>query len=135
MSQAPAPASPVYWRLNTGVYRLIGIKCNDCGHITYPVKRICPECGSLNVEEYKLSRSGTVHTYCVQWAPPPGFEAPIVPIIVDMEGGGRYQGILTEVTSPDAVKIGDKVEMVFRKVMTDRGLNVYGYKFRLVEEE
>jgi hypothetical protein len=24
---------------------------------------------------------------------------------------------------------------VFRKVMTDRGLNVYGYKFRLVEEE
>jgi len=111
------------------------MKCNDCGHISYPVKKICSECGSLNVEEYKLSKRGTVHTYCVQWAPPPGFEAPIVPIIVDMDGGGRYQGLLTEVASPEAVKIGDKVEMVLRKVMTDRGLNVYGYKFRLVEEE
>jgi len=32
------------------------------------------------------------------------------------------------------VKIGTKVELVLRKVMSDRGLDIYGYKFRLVEE-
>jgi len=53
---------------------------------------------------------------------------------VDLEGGGKYQGIITEVTKPEEVKIGDKVEMVLRKIVTDRGLNIYGYKFRLVEE-
>jgi uncharacterized OB-fold protein len=131
----PAPASPVYWRFNPEVFRLIGIKCNDCGHISYPRTKICHECGSLNLEEYKLAKKGTVHTYCVNWAPPPNFEPPITPVIVDLESGGRYQGLMTETVTPEDVKVNSKVEMILRKLITDRGLNVYGYKFRLVEED
>ena len=131
----PAPASPMFWRFNAEVYRLIGMKCSDCGHITYPRRKICPNCGSQSVEEYKLSKKGTVHTYCINWAPPPGWlEPPTANVIVDMEGGGKYQGLLTEVVDPEDVKIGAKVEMVLRKVLNHRGLNVYGYKYRLVEE-
>ena len=130
----PAPASPIFWRFNPEVYRLIGIKCKDCGHVSYPRSLICHECGSQNLEEYKLSKKGTVHTFCVNWAPPPQFEPPITPVIVDLEGGGRYLGLMTEVAQPEDVKISAKVEMVLRKLMTDRGLNIYGYKFRLVEE-
>ncbi len=131
----PAPASPMFWRFNPEVYRLIGIRCKDCGHISYPRTRICHECGSLSLEEYKLSKKGTVHTFCVNWAPPPNFEPPITPVIVDLESGGRYQGLMTETSTPEDVKVGSKVEMVLRKMTTDRGLNVYGYKFRLVEEQ
>ena len=65
---------------------------------------------------------------------PPGLEPPVPIIVVDLEGGGKYQGVITEVTKAEEVKIGDKVEMVLRKVVADRGLNIYGYKFRLVEE-
>ena len=65
---------------------------------------------------------------------PPGLEPPVPIIIVDLEGGGRYQGVITEVTKPEEVKIGGKVEMVLRKVFTDRGINIYGYKFRVAEE-
>jgi uncharacterized OB-fold protein len=131
----PAPASPLFWRFNPEVFRLIGIKCRDCSHISYPRTKICHECGSLNLDEYQLSRKGTVHTYCVNWAPPPQFEPPITPVIVDLEGGGRYQGLMTETATPEDVKVGSTVEMVLRKLTTHRGLNVYGYKFRLVEEE
>jgi uncharacterized OB-fold protein len=131
---APAPASPLFWRFSPEIYRLIGTKCKDCDHITYPRRKICPICGSLNLEERKLSRKGTVQTYAINWVLPPGLEPPVPIIIVDLEGGGRYQGIITEVTKPEEVKIGGKVEMVLRKVFTDRGLNIYGYKFRLVEE-
>ena len=131
----PAPASPMFWRFNPEVFRLIGIRCKDCGHISYPRTRICHECGSLSLEEYKLSKKGTVHTFCVNWAPPPNFEPPITPVIVDLEEGGRYQGLMTETFTPEDVKVGSKVEMVLRKMTTDRGLNVYGYKFRLVEEQ
>jgi uncharacterized OB-fold protein len=131
----PAPASPLFWRFNPEVYRLIGIQCGDCGHISYPRTRICHECGSLNIEEYKSSKKGTVHTYCVNWAPPPQFEPPITPVIVDMDGGGRRGGIMTETVTPEDVKVGSRVEMVLRKMTTDRGLNVYGYKFRLAEEQ
>jgi uncharacterized OB-fold protein len=130
----PAPASPMFWRFNPEVFRLVGIKCKDCGHISYPRTSICHECGSQKLEEYKLPKAGAVHTYCVNWAPPPQFEPPITPVIVDLEGGGRYQGLMTETATPEDVKVGSKVQMVLRKMTTDRGLNIYGYKFRLVED-
>jgi len=129
----PTPASPLFWRFNAEVFRLIGIKCQDCGHISYPRTKICHECGSLNVQEYKLPKKGSIHTYCVNWTPPPQFEPPITPVVVDLEGGGKYLGLMTEVDKPEEIKIGSRVEMVLRKIMTDRGLNVYGYKFRLAE--
>ena len=74
-----------------------------------------------------------MHTFCINWTPPPNLEAPIVNVIVDLDSGGRYQGLLTEVSEPEEVDVGSRVEMVLRKIMTDRGLNIYGYKFRLVE--
>jgi hypothetical protein len=131
----PAPASPLFWRFNPEVFRLIGIKCTDCGHISYPRTKICHECGSQSLEEFKSSKKGTVHTYCVNWAPPPQFEPPITPVVVDMDGGGRRLGLMTETATPEDVKVDSKVEMVLRKLTTDRGLNVYGYKFRQVEEQ
>jgi uncharacterized OB-fold protein len=94
---------------------------------------MCPACGSAKVKEHQLPKTGTVHTFCINWTPPPGLEPPIVNVIVDLDGGGRYQGLITEVANPEEVKIGTRVEMVLRKVMTDRGLDIYGYKFRLVE--
>ena len=130
----PAPASPLFWRLNAQVYRLIGSKCSDCGHITIPKTKICHMCGSFNQKDYQLPKTGKVHTFCINYTPPPGLEAPIVNVIVDLDGGGRYLGLITEVANPEQVKIGTKVEMVFRKVMTDMGLDIYGYKFRLAEE-
>ncbi|MCX5998384.1 MAG: zinc ribbon domain-containing protein [Chloroflexi bacterium] len=96
MGQQPAPASPMFWRFKPEVFRLIGMKCPDCGHITYPRSKICPECGSFKVKEYQLPKTGKVHTFCINWTPPPGLEAPIVNIIVDLDGGGKYMGLITE---------------------------------------
>jgi len=56
-----------------------------------------------------------------------------VNVIVDLDGGGRYQGLLTETSKHEEIDVGSRVEMVLRKIMTDRGLNIYGYKFRLAE--
>ncbi len=130
----PAPPSPVHWRLNPEVYRLIGMRCKDCGHITYPRRKVCPKCGSFNTENHKLSKKGTVHTYCINYVLPPEIEPPAPIAIVDLEGGGKFQGLFTEVAKPEDVKIGAKVELVLRKILTSRGIAMYGYKVRLVEE-
>ncbi len=132
--QQPAPASPLFWRLSAGVHKLIGSKCSDCGHVTYPRTKICHTCGSFNQKDYQMPKTGKVHTFCINLTPPPGLEAPIVNVVVDLDGGGRYVGVITEVANPEQVKIGTKVEMVLRKCMSDRGLDIYGYKLRLVEE-
>jgi uncharacterized OB-fold protein len=125
----------MFWRFNADVYRLVAMKCVDCKHITYPRGKICPQCGSWNVKDYKLPKTGTVHTYTINWTPPPNLEPPIVNVIVDLDGGGRYQGLITECADSEKIKIGTRLEMVLRKTMTDRGLRIYGYKFRLVGGE
>jgi uncharacterized OB-fold protein len=53
---------------------------------------------------------------------------------VDLDGGGKYQGLIAEVKNPEDVKIGSRVELVLRRVLRDRGVDLYGYKFRLIEE-
>ena len=130
----PAPASSMFWRLQPEVYQLMGMKCSDCGYITHPRRKVCPQCGGFNIQEYKLSKKGTIHTFCINYATPPEMEAPLPIAIIDLDGGGKYQGLLADVSKPEDVKIGVKVEAVLRKLYRERGLNVYGYKFKLIEE-
>jgi uncharacterized OB-fold protein len=92
-------------------------------------------CSGFNNEEYKLSKRGTVHTYCINYVLPPEIEPPAPLAIIDLEGGGKYQSLLTEVAKPEDVKIGAKVEFVLRRILTNRGVALYGYKARLIEED
>ena len=131
----PAPPSAMHWRLHPETLRFIGSKCKDCGHITYPRRKVCPICGGFNNEEFKLSKKGTVHTYCINYVLPSDIEPPAPLAIIDLEGSGKYQSLLTEVAKPEDVKIGAKVEFVLRRILTNRGVSLYGYKARLVEED
>jgi uncharacterized OB-fold protein len=53
----------------------------------------------------------------------------VVAAVVDFEGGGRFQCELTDV-DPKAVKIGDQVEMTFRRLFTANGVHNYFWKAR-----
>jgi len=77
---------------------------------------------------------GTIYSLTRVLEPPAGFEAqaPYFLALVQLEDG---QLITTQLTDVDAdAEIGDRVEMVTRKLTTDgqRGMIVYGYKFRPV---
>jgi hydroxymethylglutaryl-CoA synthase len=54
---------------------------------------------------------------------------PVVAAIVDFDGGGRFQCEVTDV-DPDTVKIGDRVEMTFRRLYTVDGIHNYFWKAR-----
>jgi uncharacterized OB-fold protein len=49
--------------------------------------------------------------------------------VLDFEGGGRFTCELTDV-DPASVKIGDRVEMTFRRPMTAGGVHNYFWKAR-----
>ncbi|MEZ5137533.1 MAG: OB-fold domain-containing protein [Acidimicrobiales bacterium] len=51
--------------------------------------------------------------------------------IVDFDGGGRAPIELTDV-DPAAVRIGDRVEMTFRRLFTSDGIHNYFWKARPV---
>jgi uncharacterized OB-fold protein len=54
---------------------------------------------------------------------------PVVAAVIDFEGGGRFQCELTDV-DPAAVKIGDRVEMTFRRLFTANAVHNYFWKAR-----
>ena len=54
---------------------------------------------------------------------------PVVAAVIDFDGGGRFQCELTDV-DPGSVKIGDRVEMTFRRLFTADGVHNYFWKAR-----
>ncbi len=71
---------------------------------------------------------GTIATFTVDrlaYSPSP----PIVFAIVDFDGGGRFPLELTDVDA-NTVKVGDRVEMTFRKLSTADGIHNYFWKAR-----
>ncbi len=84
------------------------------------------------VKGYQSAMVGTVYSYTLLQEPPLGYEsqAPYYLALVELDDGGLVTAQLTDID--ESVQIGDRVEMVTRKLTTDgsQGMIVYGYKFR-----
>ena len=121
-----------YWRQRDRYYRLIGSRCKECGAEFFPPVYRCRKCGSEDVEDKEMPKSGKILTYTVLHEPLPGFEAqaPFFLAVVELENGGR---VLTQIVdSPEeSVKIGAKARATVRRMRVDgeSGQILYGYKF------
>jgi uncharacterized protein len=86
------------------------------------------------MERFSFAGTGEIYSYTLLQDPPEGFEgqAPYVLALVKLDEGPLITAQLTDVDNAPA--IGDRVEMVTRKLTTEgsRGMIVYGYKFRKV---
>ncbi len=86
----------------------------------------------LDQEQFTFAGTGEVYSFTTLQDPPEGFEdqAPYVLALVKLDEGPIITAQITDLDSP--VSIGDRVEMVTRKLTTEgnRGMIVYGYKFR-----
>ena len=75
---------------------------------------------------------GTIYSYTLVQEAAAEFaaQAPFYLALVALDDGALITAQLTDVDA--AVAIGDRVEMVTRKLTTDgdRGMIIYGYKFR-----
>ena len=90
-------------------------RCSDCGKLRHPPRPMCDACGSLAFDSIAASGRGTVHTFTVIHYPQfPGYEYPIVSIIVDLEEGERMASTLVECKT-EAVRIGMPVELVIHR--------------------
>jgi uncharacterized OB-fold protein len=57
----------------------------------------------------------------------------MVGAVIDFDGGGRYRGEMTDV-DPDAVEVGTRVEMTFRRLYSAEGVHNYFWKARPVTD-
>jgi len=125
---------PRHWRLKKQRYSLTGEVCPHCDAKLFPPRDICPECGQDAKTEYTFSGQGEVYSYTTIYDPPAGYEpnAPYTVALVKLVEGPIITAQLTDL-GEEAVEIGMPVEMVTRRLRSDgdeRGMLVYGYKFR-----
>lgn len=124
-----------HWRLKKQRYSLIGEVCPnpDCKEKIFPPRDICPNCGTNTKVEYQFSGKGEVFSYTTIYDAPAGYETnvPYTVALIKLVEGPMITAQLTDLGNTK-VEIGMPVEMVTRKLKEDgeRGLIVYGYKFR-----
>jgi uncharacterized OB-fold protein len=128
-----------FWRESQARYNMIGRKCGNCGKVFFPPRDICPKCRRASMgkmENIKLSGKGTVVSYSVVHEGLPAFQMqiPYTMAIIELEEGTRITGQIVDCCD-GIVKIGSKVETVFRKLGEEgkSGIIYYGYKFKLIE--
>ena len=125
-----------HWRLKKQRYALVGEVCPHCEHKIFPPRDICPDCGQEAKDLYAFSGRGEVYSLTTVYDAPAGYEeaAPYTVALIRLEEGPLVTAQLTDLNGRN-VEIGTPVEMVTRKLRNDgdeRGMLVYGYKFRPV---
>ncbi len=122
-----------HWRVKQQRYALVGEVCPSCEAKIFPPRDVCPECGDEAKTHYQFSGRGEVYSYTTLYDAPQGHEAqlPYTLALVKLEEGPLVTAQLTDLEKED-VEVGMPVEMVTRKLREDgeRGMLVYGYKFR-----
>jgi len=117
------------WREQNAVLRLVGSKCKDCGTPQYPRETVCinPECGAVDqMEDYSFSdKACRLFTYTADHL---AFseDPPALYGIVDFEEGGRYWFDITD-CQMESLKVGQPVQMTFRKKYLDEARGITGY--------
>jgi uncharacterized OB-fold protein len=123
-----------HWRLRQQRYSLVGEVCSRCESKIFPPRDICPNCGQEARDLYAFSGRGEVYSHTTIYEAPSGYDsnAPYTVALIKLDEGPMVTAQLTDL-GDTPVEIGMPVEMVTRKMRDDgdeRGVIVYGYKFR-----
>jgi len=127
----------INWRRIPERYRMEGTKCENCRKFYFPPRKVCSNCRRKGkIVPYTFPGNGKVYSYSTVFAGPIGFETstPYIIAIIKLDEGAKVLGQIVDIDEKD-IKIGDKVEMVFRKIQQydPDGVINYGFKFKKVK--
>lgn len=103
---------------------LLAHGCED-GHYTHPPHPRCPTCGAPQTDAVDLAdERGTVVTWTVSRAPPPGVRDPNPVAIVAFEIEADEVRVIGQLTTADGVGTGDAVEPVAVEELREPGAGI-----------
>ena len=124
------PSGPVMRRHEHWKYAFYGSRCENCGQGHLPPQRVCLRCKS--VDKMKTERYADepckITTYTLDHLAY-SLQPPVVFTVVDFDSGGRFACELTD-ADPTTVRIGNRLEMTFRRFYTGQGVHNYFWKAR-----
>ena len=101
-------------------HRLLIQRCRDCEDAYYYPRPFCPSCLSSSVEWEEASGRGKLYSFVINHRAAPGFVAPYIIAVVELDEGPRMMTNLVGVEpDPDLVRCEMRVEIVFDDVDDD----------------
>lgn len=128
---------PLTWRRIPERYRIVGVRCDTCKSAYFPKRSVCPRCRRKGrLSEVQFSGKGKVYSFTEVASPPNGFEdqVPYILAVIELDEGARLTGQIVDAAKDD-IRVGSRVERVFRIIQSDdpEGLVHYGFKFKLAD--
>lgn len=130
------PAAPPTLRNQQWKFGLTGSRCTECDTRHLPAARVCINCKAVDqmVRDRVADVPAVIATFQADLLAY-SMNPPLIAAALNFEGGGRF---IAEVTDADAkaLKIGDQVEMTFRRLYTTAdGVHNYFWKARPVQAD
>jgi 3-hydroxy-3-methylglutaryl CoA synthase len=125
------PSSTIIWRDQKSLLQFHGMKCNNCGHVQYPIHRVCSNCSTTDeYQEVRLSdQNAKVFSCTVDNLGYGSGKTPFWAIADFPDVRVRLQIADAELAE---VNVGDMLEMTFRKLPSENDIPVYGWKARRI---
>jgi uncharacterized OB-fold protein/acyl dehydratase len=90
-------------------------RCTSCQKLRHPPRPMCDACGEQGFDSIAASGHATLTTFTIVHYPQfPGYEYPMISIIVDLEEGERMASTLID-CAPDDVTIGMALQAVIHE--------------------
>lgn len=122
------PAAPPSFRNEAWKFAFIGSRDRSSGAVHLPPQRVSVKGGAVDDMELvpMADVRATVATYTIDRLAY-SLAPPTIAIVIDFDGGGRFSCQLTD-ADPEAVEIGMRVQMTFRRMLTADGVHNYFWK-------
>ncbi|MDP3386246.1 MAG: hypothetical protein Q8S24_03340 [Eubacteriales bacterium] len=126
-----SPSTAQTWREQNINLRLHGSFCNNCGATSYPISRVCDNCGALdNYEAVRLSdQVCKLYTFSVDMYAGRSDAPVIIQAVAEAPNQAHIYTVLTNCKSDD-VKFDMDLELTFRKMHELGNFPNYFWKFR-----
>jgi uncharacterized OB-fold protein len=112
----PTPETKHFWD-GTAQGELRLQRCRTCSVTYFPPQPFCPRCSSGDIEVVQSSGRGFLYSYVITHLAAPGFEAPYVIGVVELDEGPRLLTNIIDVPpDPDELPIDLPVEVVYEAV-------------------
>ena len=98
--------------------QLVAARCGDCGTWHTPLRAICPECWSDNIEVTPTSGKGRVHLLILLHQGPPARDVsystpwPLAAVELEEQPGLRFVGTVVD-CPPEQLRVGLPVELTW----------------------
>lgn len=117
-------------------WRLPANHCSACGIESHPLRARCPRCGSAELREVSLLKTGRLvsYTWVHQTAPASLIPVPYCVGIVHIDEGPIIEALGASALAESALRIGASVKLVMEPLDKDGGEEIVSYRFVLDED-